>query len=264
MDTLCFQYDSFGSQGANGGFLSFSILGGLVDLVPGDQSGTETLLHLMASGASMGLSLSGSSNQDRFLSERSAIKTLLGHKGNGLTYDEITAEHQGGLAGDKKPGLGLKQLTVPSTIIAGQFAGKNLAASAVVIEGANLDTSEDIDQYRFRFEEGQFVNVEVQGWVKTNAVAFEDLVFTGLSISKDNGDGTLDRLITSWQEFEGYDPLIFDFEIQETGDYVLEVYAQKFFCSGTNCYYLDPYYPFLNYGEYDVLVYSIDRPLGPP
>ena len=186
------------------------------------------------------------------------------HKGNALTYDEITAEHQGGLAGDKKPGLGLKQLTVPNTIIAGQFAGKNLAASAVVIEGANLDTSEDIDQYRFRFEEGQFVNVEVQGWVKTNAVAFEDLVFTGLSISKDNGDGTLDRLITSWQEFEGYDPLIFDFEIQETGDYVLEVYAQKFFCSGTNCYYLDPYYPFLNYGEYDVLVYSIDRPSGPP
>lgn len=209
----------------------------------------------------MNLPSSGSTAQDRFFSERSAIKLLLGTKGNGLSYNEAEAKKLGGSIGATKPGMKLKQLTVPNTIIEGQFAGKNLATSVAVIEAASIETDQEVDQYRFRFEKGQFINAEVISFVSNQPL--EDLVITGLSIYHDDG-GKLVHLITSYQEFEAYDPLIFDFEIAADGNYVMEVFAQKFVCFGVYCFFLDLGNAIYNTGKYDMLVYSVDRALGPP
>mmetsp|Transcript_64927 Transcript_64927/g.186827 ORF Transcript_64927/g.186827 Transcript_64927/m.186827 type:complete len:216 (-) Transcript_64927:29-676(-) len=208
-----------------------------------------------------GSDISHRTDQDQYFSERSAIKLLLGNKGNGLTYTETEAKKAGGHIGGNK-GLELGQLTVPNTIIEGQFAGKQLATSVVVVEGATIDISEEVDQYRFHFEKGQFINAEVISFWST----FDemDMVITGLSIYREAADGSLERLLTSYQEFEGFDPIVFDLEIQEEGEYIFEVFAQKFICDHGDCFNVEEIGAgFFNTGKYDLFVYSVDRALGP-
>lgn len=261
-------YDSMGAPGDNPGFDSFQVLGGFVDITPKDQSDSETFLHLMASGLSVGLPLQGSTIADRFLSERSAIKMLLGTNGNGLTYSELTAKNLGGNIGSNKPGMELKQFTVPNTIIEGKFSGKNLATSVIVIEG-NIESVSDQDRYRFRFDKGQYITAEVISFASSfGPNALNDPVITGLTISKEEADGTLAPLFTSFQEFEAFDPLLFDFKVPESGNYVLTVFAQTFTCSPpdpiNNCIDLVGEDEFFNTGDYEMLVYSVDKALGPP
>ena len=251
-----------GAPGDNPGFESVLFAGGFIDVTPTDQSDSETFLHVMASGASVGLPLQASTTVDRFFSERSAIKMLLGSKGNGLTYDELTAKQLGGVIGSEQPGMKLKQFTVPNTIVEGRFEGKNLATSVVVIKG-NIETDADRDSYRFRFDQGQFITAEVISFANT----IDDPVITGLTISKEESDGTLTDLVTSYQEFEAYDPLLFDFQVPESGNYVLTVFAQTFACVGPDkdiCFILTGPDVFFNTGDYEMLVYSVDKALGPP
>eukprot|EP00977_Amphora_coffeiformis_P023867 scaffold14619_cov146-Amphora_coffeaeformis.AAC.7 len=249
-------------------FLDYGIINdGLVDLAAADQTGSETLLHIMASGGGVNLPLSVKSSQDLFLSERSAIKLLIGSKvGNDFTYTEANAQKDGKSIGSKHPGLKLKQLTVPNTIVKGALAGKNLATSVAIVEGASLASSSEVDQYRFFFEKGQFINVEVISFIDYTTkpeVGIDQAVIAGVSVYRDNG-GNLEHVFTSYQEFEGFDPLIFDLEMVQAGNYVIEVFPQKFVCLGSStCFPLTGVNEVFNSGMYDMLVYSIDGALGP-
>lgn len=129
--------------------------GASVSFAPGDQSGTETWNHIMASGESLGLPVSSNALSDRYFSERSAIKLLLGtqsSKTRRRVYTEEQAKFRGGRS---NKGILLQHLTVPNTILQGQFAGtKRLATSTFLIADARIETPDEVDSYRFYFEKG--------------------------------------------------------------------------------------------------------------
>jgi hypothetical protein len=77
-------YDSLGYLGENPGFKSFEYEGvneSYFEITPKDQSETEPFLYIMASGATVGITLTEGLTTDQFFLERSAIKLALGTHG---------------------------------------------------------------------------------------------------------------------------------------------------------------------------------------
>ena len=227
-------------------------------VVVGDNR-KSTWLHVMTS--MFGAPFRARASSNLFFSQRSAVKLLLGTKSDGLVYSEEKAKQNG-----ESGRMMLPQLTVPDTIVEGIFAGKKLAASAVVIEGSigeAEDESGEVDRYRFYLQEGQYLNVEVISFSsRPNPL---DAVITGVSIRGEGAEGDPGvSLYTSLQELDGFDPLILDFRIPSTGSYTIEVFAQKTACILSTCINLaSSGLGVFNTGMYDLLIYSVDRPLGP-
>jgi len=85
----------------------------------------------MASGASSGLGLEGSGNQNRFFSERSAIKLAINERGRFVTDEQANS-------GQAK----LKKLQVVNPILEGVNADGRIDVRNIVVEG----TIEDLDE----------------------------------------------------------------------------------------------------------------------
>lgn len=230
-----------------------------IPVYEGPTQASETVLHLMASGASSGLTLAGSSNQDRFLSERSALKTLLAEKAR--VYDETK------LRVDRRTGtrdLRLFRSLVPNTVEEGANAdGRFVAMDTAWIQGSITPLS--VDEYKFRAPRGGFINAELISFTDT---FIEEAILSELQLFKLERDGTRTLIATNNQTFEPFDPLLLDIEVPDTGEYVLQV-------STPDIVYLDldgdgvaadslienGFGFFLN-GDYDLLVYAVDRPIG--
>lgn len=174
-----------------------------------EQNADETLLHTMASGASVGLPLSGSTLQDRFFSERSAVKFALNSQEQRRARSERRA----------RGWLRLTPLRTPNPVLEGENAGKRLVTRASLIEG-RIDEVDQVDSYRFVGLRGEVFNAETISFSDTG---FAEPIIGKLELSRLERDGTKTPLISNRLTFEGIEPLLFDFELPSTAVYVLEV-----------------------------------------
>lgn len=224
-----------------------------VPLYSGQRNATESLLHIMATGNSLGLPLEARVTVDAFFSERSAIKlTLAEGIGEILTEEEAKASI-----------IELPELEIQNTILNGKNQGKDpLVANALVITG-NLAEEAEVDAYRLSLEEGTFLTAEI---ISTTSGYLENRTLTQIAISRDDG-GTLVQIFNNSQVFEPFDPLMIDVPITETGAYVVEVRSRRTLYVPTG--FLNTYDPeegidlpedseFLA-GDYWLLLYNLDH-----
>ena len=192
------------------------------DFVPvfdGPSDATETLLHTMASGASVGLGLTGSTVTDRFFSERSAVRLSVNEQGRIETEDKVAR---------RKGRLILRNIKVPNTIIEGQNQDARIRARGLVLEGS-LDEVGEVDSYFIRARKGLFFNAEIIPVIVTGET-FEEGILGQISIFLQNRDGSETLVATNARSFESlFDTEIFDAVLPENGLYRIEVSAPDVF-----------------------------------
>src|SRR5262249_6625686 len=125
---------------------------------PGPTDANETILHIMASGASVHSTLEDAVN-DPFFGEREAIKLAYGADGT-PTIDE-TAPHD--TMASAQP-VTLQSLVVPDTNLEGVDADQVFDVTAADVVGyLGLDGQGDseTDFYSFTAQAGTLINLEV-------------------------------------------------------------------------------------------------------
>jgi len=255
-------HDAFGAPGDGLPATGVPSPGDFVPVYEQRQNAEETILHLMASGASVGLPLVQSADFDRFFSERSTVKNAVAERG--LVVSEAAVQGNNG-------GLKLRKTPVPNPLEAGENADGGLNVRASVVEGriereSNAAAPES-DRFRFRGKAGEFINAEVVSFAN-NLVA--DPVITALTLFVVEDDGSLTQVFRNDQNFEPFDPLLADVELPRDGEYVLQVSAPNviFLEFDPTSPGLDPF-PLdqtgnaaLRSGDYELLVYTVDGKLG--
>ena len=226
-----------------------------------DRLALETLDHLMASGASTGLSLQAPVQFSRFLSERSANKLTFNQKGP--TFAERTVERRRGL-------LPFGKKLVKNTIEEGVNAGRRLEVRNAVVAGS-IDEIGEIDAYRLFLNEGDVFSAEVHSFTD-DTLAFPEEILAGVQLSLYNVNSRGERELVEINQttFEPFDPLLLDVEISQSGEYVLEVEVPQFliFNGGASGFDLgtaeepNGNTP-LRTGLYRLLAYTISTPLSP-
>ncbi|MEL6323038.1 MAG: hypothetical protein AAFQ84_02275 [Pseudomonadota bacterium] len=226
------------------------------DFVPifdGPAEASETVLHTMASGASVGLSLEGSTITDRFFSERSAVR---------LAVNEQTSPVEENDLGDDARVI-LRKIRTPNTIIEGVNADARLRTFGAVVNGA-IDELDEVDSFFFFGRKGDFFNAELVSVIGRD-LSFEEGIIGQLNLFQINRDGSETLVASNFQSFEAvFDAEIFDAVLPGTGTYRLQVAApDEFFPFGDET-------PFplsvagaadLLTGEYSVLMFTADKEL---
>ena len=231
-----------------------------VPIYEGPAQADETVLHLMATPA-FGLPLQDFiATTDGFFSERSALKLHLA--------EDARVFLEGFLRHDRRTGakdLRLKREMVPNTILEGENAdGSKIKMDVAWVQGRIGDKTE-VDEYRFTAAAGQFINAELISFSDFN---IEDDLIAQLRLYRLNNDGSRELVAENLQTFEPYDPFLLDIEVPEFGEYVLEVSAQPvaFVPIGPGQFFPVPLDTDANRsllsGDYDLLVYQVDRALG--
>jgi len=275
-------HDSFGAPGDGLPSTGRPAPGSFIPVFDGPQNATETTLHTMASGASVGLTLTGSTISDRFFSERSAIKIAFAEEGSlfaeaGVVFEEDEDDEVGddgdevdGDDDDDDIGVGiqkveLKDLEVPNTIIEGVNAATELNVVARVVQG-NISVSGEVDSYRFKGKAGQFMNVEM---VSFSDNRFLNPVIGAVSLNLLEDDGTLTEIASNIQTFEPFDPLVFDAPLPQDGTYVINVDAPNFVFFDFTGDGIPDAFPLdetgngaLRVGDYELLLYMCNHELG--
>ncbi len=179
----------------------------------GPFAADETFNHLMASGASTGLPIQSSSSEDRFFSERSAIKLTTNERGLFVNEADIGPD-----------GIPFRPLNAVNTIVEGDNAGPSfLNFDGAVIVG-DISVATEIDSYAFSAEAGDFLNIEQIAF--SDGTFSDSLIFSKLSVFQVADDGTETLLVENilGDAADGFvEAFILDFEVPETGDYVLRV-----------------------------------------
>lgn len=243
-------HDSFGAPGDGLPTTGVPDPSRFVPVFDGPQDAAETTLHLMASGASAGLTLAGSAASDRFFSERSAIKLISIERGN--IVSEARAKGNNGI-------VELRRLRTPNTILEGENADRRLDVRSTIVEG-RIDVREEVDSYGFRGEAGRFLNIEMVSFSDINVA---DPVIGALRLLFREADGTLTPVAENIQTFEPFDPLLFDVELPFTGTYVLEVTAPNIVFLNGQPFPLDETgNGGLRTGDYELLAYTVDSRFG--
>ena len=186
------------------------------DFVPvfdGPSNADETILHTMASGASVGLPFDGGVNMDRFFSERSAARLAINQK-----IDQVTESEEALLDGV----LNLKRLYVPNTIVEGENADAFIKVSAKVVEGS-ISTFGEADSFIITARKGEFINAELVPGFATGQT-FEDGIVGKIQVFSINRDDTEELIGSNSRSFES--PLgteVFDIVAPQNGQYRIEV-----------------------------------------
>lgn len=227
----------------------------------GPSDADETVLHTMASGASVGLSLTGSTITDRFFSERSAVRLAVNEQGSTVTEDSVAR---------KRNRIILKNIRTPNTIVEGQNENARIRVDALVLEGS-IDELGEVDSYFFRARGGLFFNAEIIPILATGET-FEEGILGQVSVFLQNRDGTETLVATNAGSFESiFDREIFDAVLPENGFYRLQIAApDEFFpadLDGDGV--LDPLpistaggAPELLTGNYQVLLFTCEKRLN--
>jgi len=199
------------------------------DFVPvfgGPANAAESILHTMASGASVGLSFDGGVNSDRFFSERSATRLTINQVEKKLRFNE----------GRNLNRIGLRQIFVPNTIEDGVNEDARLDSRARIIFGS-IDNVGEVDSYRFYAREDQlFFNMELLP-VFALGQTFVEGIIGQLRVYQVNRDGTEVLIGENIQSFESlFDTEIFDLVLPTKGYYRVEISApdEIFFAGGAN------------------------------
>lgn len=187
-------------------------------IYPGPQAADETVLHLMASGASSGISLADSGNRDRFHSERSAIKLAINERGRFVTDGQANTGQ-----------ASLKKLQVINPILEGDNADGRLDVRNIVIEG-RLDLLDEVDTLTFSGDAGQVFNAEMISDVEGAFFPDWDRVIGRLQLYLENGDGTRTLVAQNDAEFESFDAFMLDAVLPANGTYTLEMASPAEIC----------------------------------
>jgi len=216
----------------------------------------ETILHTMASGASVGLPLTGSTITDRFFSERSAVRLAFNERGR--VKDEQSVRRWGS---DFVP---LLPLRTPNTIEMGDNMNARLQVRSVTVEGS-IDEVGEVDRYTFFGRAGDMINVELIS-VIGEQLSFEEGILGQVRVYKLNWDGSEELIAENKQSFESlFDAEIFDAILPAWGFYAVEVAApDEFFPVDLDGdFVLDPLpistaggAPELLTGQYSALIYT--------
>ncbi len=221
----------------------------------GQQNATEVLSHVMATG-SVDRSFDNVRNDD-FFSERSSLKLSFALNGDFVHLIQTEQDFQ------SKPDIEeIPRAWVPNTLMSGRNSGTEfLEMSATVIKGTITQEGE-IDDYRFKFQSGQIFSAEV---ISFQNYSNEKQVITRLTLYREECDGSLIQMTNNSQAFEGFDPIILDEEIIESGIYVLRVDAPDvyYFRDSRGNYRPSKLSEFTNrknflIGEYELILYSLD------
>ena len=187
------------------------------DFVPvfgGPANAAESILHTMASGASVGLSFDGGVNTDRFFSERSATRLTVNQDAARITRRE----------GWNRNRLPLRQIFVPNTIEDGVNEGARIDVNAAIVQG-RISAFGETDSFTFFSPQGEFLNVELLP-VFSLGQTFEEGIIGQLRVYQINRDGTEVLIGQNIQSFESlFDTEIFDLELPARGYYRVEVSA---------------------------------------
>ncbi len=266
-------HDSFGAPGDGLPTTGTPAPGDFIPIFEGPINAVETTLHTMASGASVGLTLTGSTITDRFFSERSAVKISVAERGKLITEQQLANSDDDDDEDDDDEDddddgsqrVQLKKLSVPNTIIDGVNQDAKLKVTARVVQGDISQTGE-MDTYRFKGKAGEFMNVEM---VSFSDDRFVNPVIGAITLSLEEKDGSLTPVASNIQTFEPFDPLIFDAPLPANGDYVITVEAPNFvFIDLDGDGVLDPFPldetgngAFRN-GDYELHLYMCNKKLG--
>ena len=186
------------------------------DFVPifdGPGEASETVLHTMASGASVGLSLQGSTITDRFFSERSSIRIAFAEEGKSVSESRI-----------RRGRIVLSRLDVENTIMEGVNAGADLQVRALTIDGS-IDNVGEVDNFLFNGVAGDMINVELTSVIGRD-LSFEEGIIGQVRLYKVNRSGEDTLVASNLQSFESvFDAEIFDALLWENGLYRIEISA---------------------------------------
>jgi Ca2+-binding RTX toxin-like protein len=177
--------------------------------------GPETPLHIMASPLSVGTTLFDAAG-NTFFGEREAMK--LAFADTGTTIPEQAAAH--GTQATAEPLGELVGLTVPNTVVTGQYAGQTLTVRAEAVTGTiQLDPvtgRSESDWYSFGGRGGQIFNAEVMSNVLTRTQNPIDSI-----VRLYDAAGHL--LLWNDDEFESRDSALLDYALPADGIYFVEV-----------------------------------------
>ena len=134
---------------------------------PGPTDADETILHIMASGASVNATLEDAIN-DPFFGERESIALSYGE--NGSPTNEQIAPHYS--MADAQP-IALEPLVVPDTDLEGVNADKVFDVTAADVVGYLGETSgaSNTDYYSFTAQAGTLINFQLMSVALTRNVA---------------------------------------------------------------------------------------------
>jgi len=243
-------HDSFGAPGdglpparSPGEFLPVGEL---------DQNALETLSHIMASGASAGLALASPPFVDRFFSERSAVKLAVNERTRSISEDAAFVN------GGK---IKLNKVVGGNPLLDGVNSGGKLDIRAALIDGS-VSELDEVDSYQLRLRKGQIFNAElITTSDNTSTLA---VPFSKLSLMQIQNDGSAVEVISNQLTFEGRNPLIFDFTVPASGNYLLEVSAPDLvpLADGTFVSLADFGLTDFRLGTYEMLAYVVSGQPG--
>jgi len=180
----------------------------------GPSNATETVLHTMASGASVGLGLTGSTITDRFFSERSASRLAINTDASIVSEDSLNSDRQ----------INLGPINVPNTIIEGVNQGAELETEALVVTGT-IGSFGEVDSYNFRGRAGEFFNAELIS-AGVSGFDFVEGILGRLDLFLVADDGSETLVASNSRSFESlFDTEIFDAVLPETGNYRVQISA---------------------------------------
>ncbi len=134
---------------------------------PGPTDANETILHIMASGASVNSTLEDAIN-DPFFGEREAIAMAFGESGS--PTNEQIAPHESMASAQS---IALEPLTVPDTDLEGVNADQVFNVTAADVVGYLGETSgaSNTDYYSFTAQAGTLINFQLMSAVLSRSVA---------------------------------------------------------------------------------------------
>ncbi len=188
----------------------------------GPQDASETVLHLMASGASSGIGLADSANADRFFGERSLLKLGINNNNAEGELQDDNLLQEGDLGDDRKIDPDDLEDQAPNTLVTGVNAGFDLKVETSIVEGRISELGE-VDTYRIDADRGDVLNLEVI----STADIITDTIFPRVRIFFEEDNGDLTFVGENDDDFESFDSFLHDVILPLEGDYVIQVDAPE-------------------------------------
>ncbi|GGY52070.1 zinc metalloprotease [Parvularcula lutaonensis] len=192
--------------------------GAFLPAYTGPIEATETPFNLMASGASVGLPLQNATTVDRSFSQRSNLKLQLAQ-----TRAKLVSEAQ--LINELADPNEIPRFFEPKRSILRPLTmrpGKpDRYLDSYWFQGT-IDGPQGFDTYAFKGKAGQTITAEIISQSDSNIF---DFALTRLDLLRVDPLAGFVPVATNINTFEPFDPLLFDFTFQETGNYVLVVTA---------------------------------------